>query len=200
MKIICLGDSLTYGYGVARAVTWTALLSNGADGPEVVNRGISGDTTGGMLARLETDVLAEKSDLVLLMGGSNDIFFGRDLAAAKCNMAAIVFQCMAHRRKVVLGIPFPVLEKGLADQWKPFAGGEEVRRLLGEYGRWLVEFRKGVWDSGPGSGGSAPQGGEGPHLLLPGRDPSKSRGTPPGGRISAGKSVEGIPMRAGNML
>lgn len=140
MKIICLGDSLTYGYGVARAVTWTALLSNGADGPEVVNRGISGDTTGGMLARLETDVLAEKSDLVLLMGGSNDIFFGRDLAAAKCNMAAIVFQCMAHRRKVVLGIPFPVLEKGLADQWKPFAGGEEVRRLLGEYGRWLVEF------------------------------------------------------------
>lgn len=140
MKIICLGDSLTYGYGVARAVTWTALLSNGADGPEVVNRGISGDTTGGMLARLETDVLAEDSDLVLLMGGSNDIFFGRDLAAAKCNMAAIVFQCMAHRRKVVLGIPFPVLEKGLADQWKPFAGGEEVRRLLGEYGRWLVEF------------------------------------------------------------
>ncbi len=140
MKIICLGDSLTYGYGVARAVTWTALLSNGADGPEVVNRGISGDTTGGMLARLETDVLAEESDLVLLMGGSNDIFFGRDLAAAKCNMAAIVFQCMAHRRKVVLGIPFPVLEKGLADQWKPFAGGEEVRRLLGEYGRWLVEF------------------------------------------------------------
>lgn len=140
MKIICLGDSLTYGYGVARAVTWTALLSNGADGPEVVNRGISGDTTGGMLARLETDVLAEDSDLVLLMGGSNDIFFGRDLAAAKCNMAAIVFQCMAHRRKVVLGIPFPVLEKGLADQWKPFAGGEEVKRLLGEYGRWLVEF------------------------------------------------------------
>ena len=137
MKIICLGDSLTYGYGVARAVTWTALLSNGADGPEVVNRGISGDTTGGMLARLETDVLAEDSDLVML---SNDIFFGRDLAAAKCNMAAIVFQCMAHRRKVVLGIPFPVLEKGLADQWKPFAGGEEVRRLLGEYGRWLVEF------------------------------------------------------------
>lgn len=140
MKVICLGDSLTYGYGVARAVTWTALLSDGADGPEVVNRGISGDTTGGMLARLETDVLAEKSDLVLLMGGSNDIFFGRDLAAAKCNMAAIVFQCMTHRRKVVLGIPFPVLEKGLADQWKPFAGGEEVRRLLGEYGRWLVEF------------------------------------------------------------
>ncbi len=140
MKIICLGDSLTYGYGVARAVTWTALLSDGADGPEVVNRGISGDTTGGMLARLETDVLAEKSDLVLLMGGSNDIFFGRDLAAAKCNRAAIVFQCMAQGRKVVLGIPFPVLEKGLADQWKPFAGGEEVKRLLGEYGRWLVEF------------------------------------------------------------
>lgn len=140
MKVICLGDSLTYGYGVARAVTWTALLSDGADGPEVVNRGISGDTTGGMLARLETDVLAEKSDLVLLMGGSNDIFFGRDLAAAKCNMAAIVFQCMAQGRKVVLGIPFPVLEKGLADQWKPFAGGEEAKRLLGEYGRWLVEF------------------------------------------------------------
>ena len=26
-RIVCMGDSLTYGYGVRRAATWTALVS-----------------------------------------------------------------------------------------------------------------------------------------------------------------------------
>ncbi|MCD8140286.1 MAG: hypothetical protein LUE17_11010 [Planctomycetaceae bacterium] len=48
MKILCLGDSLTFGTGVTRSNAWTTLVHK-QTGYEVVNRGVPGDTTGGML-------------------------------------------------------------------------------------------------------------------------------------------------------
>ena len=76
--IICLGDSLTYGYGVRRAQCWTELAAK-MSGWNVVNRGICGDTTGGMLVRLREilrEEIGERDErCFLLMGGCNDIFF-----------------------------------------------------------------------------------------------------------------------------
>lgn len=54
MKIVCLGDSLTYGYGVPRKDGWVSLAAQ-ATGHTLVNKGVSGDTTGGMLARFARD-------------------------------------------------------------------------------------------------------------------------------------------------
>ena len=51
MKLICIGDSLTFGYGVRPFQRWTRLCAQ-ETGWEIVNEGISGDTTGGMLVRL----------------------------------------------------------------------------------------------------------------------------------------------------
>ena len=51
MKLICIGDSLTFGYGVRPSQRWTRLCAQ-ETGWEIVNEGISGDTTGGMLVRL----------------------------------------------------------------------------------------------------------------------------------------------------
>ena len=78
MKLICIGDSLTFGYGVRPSQRWTRLCAQ-ETGWEIVNEGISGDTTGGMLVRLrallaERDICVQRP-LVLLMGGANDIFF-----------------------------------------------------------------------------------------------------------------------------
>ncbi|HKJ99099.1 MAG TPA: hypothetical protein VJ959_09270 [Desulfotignum sp.] len=56
MKIICHGDSLTRGSDIATPHTWTALLGNQLNIP-VVNTGISGDTTAGMLARFAGPVV-----------------------------------------------------------------------------------------------------------------------------------------------
>ena len=58
MKLFCLGDSLTFGFGMSRNVRWTTLVEQ-ETGWQVVNRGINGDTTGGMLARLGPEVLTE---------------------------------------------------------------------------------------------------------------------------------------------
>ena len=71
MKLICIGDSLTFGYGVRPSQRWTRLCAQ-ETGWEIVNEGISGDTTGGMLVRLRAllanrDIGAQRP-LVLLMG------------------------------------------------------------------------------------------------------------------------------------
>ncbi|HBD30306.1 MAG TPA: hypothetical protein DC027_01470 [Oscillibacter sp.] len=58
-KLICIGDSLTFGYGVHLSQRWTRLCAQ-ETGWELVNEGINGDTTGGMLARMQGGVLAER--------------------------------------------------------------------------------------------------------------------------------------------
>ncbi len=57
MKIVCLGCSLTAGYGVSREDSWVGILSR-TTCDTWINAGICGDTTGGMLARLGESVFS----------------------------------------------------------------------------------------------------------------------------------------------
>jgi lysophospholipase L1-like esterase len=83
--VVCLGDSLTYGLHLARADAYPqqleALLQHEA--PErdwqVVNAGISGNTTRDMLARFSTDVTAAAPQYVVILAGTNDLYYGYDL-------------------------------------------------------------------------------------------------------------------------
>ena len=47
MRMICIGDSLTYGFGVPVESSWVEIL-NRESRAQVINKGISGDTSGGM--------------------------------------------------------------------------------------------------------------------------------------------------------
>ena len=73
-RIICHGDSLTEGKDIEAAYRWPSLLQN-ALGTEVINTGIGGDTTAGLLSRFATDVIPRKPDAVILMGGINDFWW-----------------------------------------------------------------------------------------------------------------------------
>ncbi len=72
--IVCLGDSITAGYGLRAGENWTDLLQKKHPEIRLINRGISGDTTSGMLARFKRDVIREKPDDVMIFGGLNDFF------------------------------------------------------------------------------------------------------------------------------
>ena len=72
MKIVCLGCSLTAGYGVSREDSWVGILSR-TTCDTWINAGICGDTTGGMLARLGESVFSHSPDSALLMGGINEM-------------------------------------------------------------------------------------------------------------------------------
>ena len=139
MKIVCLGDSLTYGYGVPRKDCWVSLAAE-ATGHTLVNRGINGDTTGGMLARFGGDVLGEQPDRVLLMGGANDIIFGGSDASARLNLTAMANQAVANRIRPMIGLPTPVYAEGIPEPWLSVTDYQSLLPIFAAYRDWLVRF------------------------------------------------------------
>lgn len=139
MKVVCLGDSLTYGYGVPRRDCWVRLAAD-RTGHQTVNRGINGDTTGGMLARLERDVFHEKPDFLFLMGGANDIILtGSDLQA-RANMGAMVHQASGRRLRVAVGLPTPIYPELIPPAWRALTDFEVLLPVFTAYSNWLMHF------------------------------------------------------------
>ncbi len=103
--IVCMGDSLTAGYGVDESQAYPALLAErlSADGHdfEVINAGVSGETSSGALARLDW-MLTLEPDIVILETGANDGLRGIDPALTRRNIEAIVTRLKADEIVVVL--------------------------------------------------------------------------------------------------
>ncbi len=147
MKLYCLGDSLTFGFGVSRNMRWTTLVQQ-ESGWQLINRGINGDTTGGMLSRLGPEVLdpicadpaGRLDSRVLLMGGSNDVFFGGTDAAARANMAAMCQRLMGEGLAPYVGISLPVDWPNAPRQWAEVVDFQKAARLMQDYCAWLRQF------------------------------------------------------------
>jgi acyl-CoA thioesterase-1 len=94
VRIVALGDSLTHGYGlppqegfVPQLEAW--LHENGAPWADVINAGVSGDTTAGGLARLEWS-LSDGADALIVALGGNDLLRGIDPATSRANLDGIM--------------------------------------------------------------------------------------------------------------
>lgn len=88
------GDSLTTGYNLAPGEGWVDLLNR--ETPHLwVNAGVAGDTSTGLLVRLQSQALPQKPDMVLFMGGDNDIMLTGSADQAKSAVMAMVHQCVA---------------------------------------------------------------------------------------------------------
>lgn len=102
VQIAVLGDSLTAGFGLLQAEAFPALLQQkfDADGYsriDVVNGGISGDTSAGALRRLEW-VLEPTVKVMVVAIGSNDALRGLSPVQTKENLAQIIEA--AHKKGV----------------------------------------------------------------------------------------------------
>lgn len=71
MKIVCIGDSVTYGQNVRADEAWPAVLAR-LTGHDVRNAGVCGDTTRLGLERFPKDVQLHKPDVVCIQFGHND--------------------------------------------------------------------------------------------------------------------------------
>jgi acyl-CoA thioesterase I len=91
--IICFGNSLTAGYGVAMNEAYPALLQKRIDSLglkyKVVNAGLSGETTSGGISRVEW-VLRQKPDIFILELGANDGLRGINVKVTKENLQKII--------------------------------------------------------------------------------------------------------------
>ena len=136
--LYCLGDSLTFGAGVRASEKWTSLV--GSERLRAVNLGIPGDTTAGMLARLQKLLPEARGQAVLLLGGSNDIFFTGSHLCARNNMAAMVHQLLSSGCRVYVGLPLPIDAAAAPKKWAELADFEAANALLEDYRRWLCCF------------------------------------------------------------
>jgi len=93
IKILAMGTSLTQGYGLPPGTEFTtqlqaALKAAGIDA-QIVNAGVSGDTSSGGLSRLQWS-LADHPDAAILELGSNDMLRGVPPAVTEKNLRAIL--------------------------------------------------------------------------------------------------------------
>lgn len=104
-RIVCLGDSLTAGLGLSPEEAYPALLQRrvrDAGYPhEVMNAGVSGDTSAGGLRRLDWSIDGETRVLVVALG-ANDGLRGLPIAALSRNLTEIVERAQARGIRVLL--------------------------------------------------------------------------------------------------
>jgi lysophospholipase L1-like esterase len=103
-SLVFLGDSITQGWGDD--------MGGSFPGVKVANRGISGDTTRGMLIRLKDDVLALNPRGVVLLMGTNDLEEQAEPETIAGNVQLILAELKKHdpQMPVILCQVFPSSE------------------------------------------------------------------------------------------
>ncbi len=101
-----LGDSLTAGYGLPANLAFPAKLGTALAAAglavEIVNAGVSGDTSAGGLARLDWAMGPKAPEFAFVALGANDGLRGLDVGAMERNLDAIVAKLVARGAKVML--------------------------------------------------------------------------------------------------
>lgn len=99
--VLALGDSLTLGVGATADTAYPAVLQ-ALTGWQVVNGGISGDTTAQALARLPTLLQEQQPKLVIVSIGGNDFLRQMSAAGAKETIRTICRTASASGAQVLL--------------------------------------------------------------------------------------------------
>ena len=104
-RVVALGDSLTAGLGLPPTEAYPALLQQyiDADGLpyEVVNAGVSGDTSAGGLSRLDWALDGDVRFLIVALGG-NDALRALPPEELRQNLSTIIEKAQAKHITVIL--------------------------------------------------------------------------------------------------
>ncbi len=120
--VVFLGDSITQGWGDQLGGQFT--------GMKTANRGISGDTTRGMLIRLQADVLALNPVGVVMLMGTNDLEEGAPPETIASNFKLIIDALKEHNSKmpIIVCQVFP----SSASKSRPSEKIQLINKLYGE--------------------------------------------------------------------
>ena len=104
--IVAVGDSLTAGLGVDESSAYPALLQRKLNEAgyhfNVVNAGVSGETSSGALSRIQWVISALKPDIIILETGANDGLRGISPDILRKNLNRIISIIKANNIKVLL--------------------------------------------------------------------------------------------------
>jgi acyl-CoA thioesterase-1 len=104
-RIVALGDSITAGLGLSPEDAYPALLQKRIDEQgltyEVVNAGVSGDTSAGGLRRADWALDGDVRVLIIALGG-NDALRGLPVEQLQQNLSDLIERAQARKIKVIL--------------------------------------------------------------------------------------------------
>lgn len=109
MKVVCLGDSITWGFPFGHEASWVTMLKDAVDG-EFINQGINGNTTTDMVSRFDRAVLRYNPTHVIIMGGINDVICRESYDRIVLNLQMMIERAQAEDIKVIMGTPTAVDE------------------------------------------------------------------------------------------
>lgn len=140
-KIVCLGDSLTEGFDLDEKQRWTSLL-NEKFSTEFINKGISGDTTAGMLARFQSMVVDSKPEYVIIFGGTNDVSLGIKKNIILGNLLAMIKIALYYGITPILGIPTSTYceEKNNTRNKELYLPSKKMDKRIKKLQKFILEF------------------------------------------------------------
>ena len=105
IRMVVLGDSLVAGYGLPPGEAFPEQLSRALQknrgSIEIVNAGVSGDTTSGGLSRLDWS-LGEGADIVVLELGGNDALRGIPVEVTRKNLDTMISRLKSRNVEIIL--------------------------------------------------------------------------------------------------
>jgi len=133
--VLVLGDSLSAEYGIVRGRGWVPLLQHRLKSENIdaaiINASISGETTGGGLARLPALLARHQPSIVVIELGANDGLRGLPLEVMEANLRAMVNASRNAQAQVLLvGMQLP-----------PNYGREHTERFSALYTRLARELK-----------------------------------------------------------
>jgi acyl-CoA thioesterase-1 len=109
---LVFGDSVSAAYGIAQSKGWAALLGERLKREHsdyiVVNASVSGETSGGGLARIDATLQKQRPAVLILELGGNDGLRGLPIAEMRKNLGTIIERAQkAGARVLVVGLKLP---------------------------------------------------------------------------------------------
>jgi len=105
VTVLAFGDSLTQGYGLPQEDGFVPQLrdwlTDQGVAAQIINAGVSGDTTAGGAARIDWSLTPEVDAMIVALGG-NDLLRGIDPEAARGNLDRILQAAQAAEVEVLL--------------------------------------------------------------------------------------------------
>lgn len=139
MKLVCLGDSLTYGYRIRPDKVWTNQLAKEI-GIEVINKGVNGDITRGMVKRFYADVVRHKPTHTLILGGANDIILEISIEEIKENITKMVKIALDEGIIPLLGVTMEMDGEMASKEWADGTDYDKANENVILLRDWILDY------------------------------------------------------------
>lgn len=138
MNMLCIGDSLTFGYGVGPNNSWVNLINNFKF--STINKGINGDTSTGILSRIYQTLISCRPDICLIMCGSNDLLIGKSIKSIIENIELITKDCLGLGVIPIIMAPPKVYDSLALERWDSTLNYDEINSQLENFSKELKDF------------------------------------------------------------